>query len=178
MSVAVVACAMLVACGKDEEVPEGTQVTFDGKSWMATDVLGEQGYDNMMMMGAFQNYESETTPWTQGYIPTTVSSVEFADGNHYYFFYVENDEDFLEYNNNIYARWQPETFTESITAIDLTALTLDAEMNGTMYDMAEYVNNEKDVTAKMKITCSNAKWEDVTDAKGMKMNKNMNLFQK
>ncbi len=176
MAIALTACGLFVACGdkneEEEQVKDGIAVAFgEDTSWDAQDILGDQSYVaqyNVMQLGAFKDYDDAEAPYTQGYLAPAVGTyTHVAQQDYYYMFYFENENDYTVYNGNNYPKWQARTFNEDITAIDLTAMTISGNCNGTLYNLTDYMNEvttEKDLV----VTMTNAAWEDVSKARGFK----------
>lgn len=144
-------------------VQNGVNVAFDATQWKAGDVLGID-YSNygVVQFQAFKNYESTVEPSVQGYLPSTVGTQTHASNQDYYFlFYYENDNDETEMNGEKYPNWQPTqgAFTETITAIDLTALTVTGVAQGPMFYLPDYLNNVE-TTKQLTVNISNAQWEE------------------
>ena len=176
MVCALAACSLFVACGDEEETEkDGIKVAFGEESWEAADVLGVDysSQAGVVKLGAYQDYESTTTPYVQGYVPNTPSTVAYNRENYYYMFYYENDDDYTPGVNRSgqtvnYPNWQPYSFNEEITAIDLTALTISGNCTGTLYSYPEAVaaQSVENATKKdLNVTINNATWENA--AKGM-----------
>jgi hypothetical protein len=172
MVCALAACSLFVACGDEEETEkDGIKVAFGEESWKAADILGVDysTVAGVVQLGAFKDLESTTTPYVQGYVPHTPSTVTYnAANNYYYMFYYENDNDYTPGINRSgdtvnYPNWQPYSFTEEITAIDLTALTISGNCSGTLYSYPEAVaaNSVENATKKdLSVTINNATWEN------------------
>lgn len=188
LGLAFVACSLFVACGDDPEeetVKDGIAVTFDTDAWEAADILGtDYSTIHYLELGAFKNYDSETTPWVQGYIPSEVADIVWpgssqASPDYHYMFYYENDNDYTAYNNSNYPNWQPTAndFHETITAIDLTALTLSGTCTGSMRYFPDILNGSETPTTKaLTVNINNATWEAVTpSSKGRVMKAMGNL---
>lgn len=157
----------------------GVNVTFDNVNWKAADILGDDySAYGLLQIQAFKNYDSEVEPSIQGYMPSTIGSQTYVSNNdNYYVFYYENDNDVTEMNGNEYPNWQPKqgAFTETVTDIDLNALTISGVAQGTMFYLPDYLNQ---VTTEKQMTANfvSAQWESVSKGKNMK--KMGNLFTK
>ena len=155
-------------------VAKGVNVVFDANTWKAADILGaDYSTYGLVQFQAFKNYDSAVEPSVQGYIPSTVGTQTHMNNNDYYFlFYYENDNDVTEMSGNQYPNWQPTQgeFTESITAIDLTALTVSGIAQGPMFYLPDYLN-EIETVKQMTVNINAAQWENV--GKGGKTMKQM-----
>ena len=162
---------VFTACGDDEEetVKDGIAVSFGSTAWDANDILGDPTVaTNLMGLGAYKDFDDADAPYTQGFIAPAVAVNTFSGTNDddHYFFYFENEENY--YGDTQYPLWQPKKgMTTTITAIDLTALTLSGNVAGTMFNMADAVeagssDAESVATNDLNITITNANWEDAT----------------
>lgn len=125
-------------------VAQGATVSVNGAvnaSWKAKDILGtDYSSYGLIQYGAFKNYDSSSEPYAQGYIPCTVGTVNFDGQNYNYMFYYENEDDVTMVDEDMYPNWQPKggEFTETISAIDLTANTVSGNVHGTLFHFPEY----------------------------------------
>ncbi len=153
---------------------DGVKVTFGTESWRAADILGEEYASyGLLELGCFVNYESSTAPYTQGYFKNSTGTTSHAQGDYYYHFYYENENDYTTDSDGSLTgqagatlpNWQPSAgFAENVTAIDLTALTITATASGTMFHLPEYINGQQ-ITKDLSINVKNAAWE-VAGSKG------------
>jgi len=142
-AVAFVAAAMFVSCGKTEE---GTvSVKFNKEQWTAGEVLGNQ-VESLLGLEAYEtNFEGrKDCEFVQGTLGTTPGNY-----NNYVFWYFENYDD-VDSNEN--ANWGVDSHSQEITAIDLVAHTIDAEVEETL-------KQEGKDNANLKITMNNAEWK-------------------
>ena len=154
-------------------VEDGVKVSFGTTAWDAVDVLGSEiSSYALLQLGAFQDYESSVLPYVQGYVPNSVRSATHAQGDYYYFFYYENDNDFtIDTDGSLSGtpnaelpNWQPRAgFTENVTAIDLTAMTITATANGTLFYLPDAVN-QTTTEKNLSIAFNNAAWEATSKA--------------
>lgn len=145
-------------------VAKGVNVALDATTWKAADILGaDYSSSGLVQLQAFKNYESAVEPSVQGYMPSVVSTQTYMTNNDYYFFfYYENDNDYTEMNGNQYPNWQPtqQQFKETVTAIDLTALTVSGVAEGPMFYLPDYLNQIETVK-QLTINFNDAQWENV-----------------
>lgn len=144
---AAIAGSLFVACGDDEEeengggVAEGIKVTFKDSTW--TGNVNECSYnaDNNLVHFAAAEAAEDFPMFDEGFLSSeagTVSESAGANGSfaqsstHTWVEYYENTS--LSDGTNYYGDWWAEQATTTITSIDLTALTVSAKMNGTMFD--------------------------------------------
>lgn len=145
MGLALMACTLTVACGDKNEdtttVAEGINVTFDGDSWTAAvndcAYLSQYGaitFDGAEVDGQYPKFSEGFYATEVGSVTETASNGQFTSTNTHA--WVEYYEDSYLYDNqgNNYGDWWAEQATTNIVAVDLTALTVSAEMNGTMFD--------------------------------------------
>ncbi len=166
MGIAVLACGMFTSCfGDDEEVKDGIKVTFDDNSWDATTILGADlsTVYSAVYLDAYKNADKINQPSVNGFVPSAPGQTTFNPGTKdempFVFWYRENDNDVDEDGDE---NWQPQNFTENITAIDLTALTLSGEATGAM----KHTTNGK--TGVLTINFNNAQWAVASSEKAMK----------
>lgn len=152
MGIALMACSLtMVSCSKDEEnetVAEGINVTFDGESWTAAASRNSYvaSYDMIDIFAGKTSIEDfpifdecivASTP--AGTYNSTAAENNGAaaqlDGIHNYVEYYE--ERALSDGQNSFGDWWAKQATTEITAVDLTALTISAKMNGTMFSAWE-----------------------------------------
>lgn len=163
---------VFTSCGDKEEnnTKDGIAVSFGSTAWDAKDILGES-YTGIMQLGAFKDYDDANAPYSQGYLVPAIGDVTYTANNddYHYFFYYENEDNFITMNGNEYPVWQPRAgMKTTISAIDLTALTLSGAVEGTMFNLEEAIeqNSSEGVTENtLTITMSNANWE-VISSKG------------
>lgn len=156
---------------------DGVKVTFGTTSWNATDILGKEiASYGLLQFGCYANYESSTAPSTMGYFKSSTGTTSHAQGDYYYHFYYENDDDYTVDNDGSLSgnagaelpNWQPRPgFAETVTAIDLTAMTLTATANGTLFNLPQYMNGQE-VTKDLSINVKNATWESASKGKVFK----------
>ena len=153
MGVALLACSMvMVSCKKDDDkdggssITEGINVTFDGQNWTAAenDCGYYSGAGAIVLSGA-QNegqyfpsfgealYATATGSWTE----STTDGSFAQDATHVYCEYYEETALTNQAQTVIYGDWWALQATTEITNIDLTALTVSAKANGTMFNAAE-----------------------------------------
>lgn len=152
MGVALLACSMImVSCKKDENedstVAEGINVTFDGQSWTAaesscgyTAAYGGIQFNGAQVSGEdfpqFDEfiYATETGSWTEASAAQGLPNFAESATHGWVEYYKEM---YITANGYYYGDWWAYDATTEITAVDLTALTASAKMNGTMFDVAE-----------------------------------------
>jgi hypothetical protein len=146
MGLAMMASALFVACGDDEEetdtVAEGIKVTFKNTTWNGNVNQSSYNADYNLVHFAAAEAAQELPMFDEGFLSSeagTVTESAGANGS----FGQESTHNWVEYyentyltdnNNNYYGDWWAEQATTTITSIDLTALTVSAKMNGTMFD--------------------------------------------
>lgn len=145
MGLAMMASALFVACGDDEEetdtVAEGIKVTFKNTTWNGN--VNESSYsaDHNLVHFAAAEAAEDFPMFDEGFLSSEAGTVtesagaqgSFAQGStHTWVEYYENTS--LYDGTNYYGDWWAEQATTTITSIDLTALTVSAKMNGTMFD--------------------------------------------
>jgi len=142
-AVALVAAAMFTSCKKAEE--NSLTVKFNKNQWTAGEVLGNHD-DNRLGLEAYEtSFEGRTDcEFVQGIMGTTP-----GENNSYKFWYYENYND-VDSNEN--ANWGVFDQHQEITAIDLAAHTIDAEVEETL-------KQEGKDDASLKITMKNAEWK-------------------
>lgn len=141
-AVACVAAAMFVSCGGKTE--EGTvSVKFNKEQWTAGEVLGNQ-VENVLGMEA---YENSVTDHACAFVYGTLGT-EPGTYNNYVFSYMENYDDV---DAEGYPNWGVDSHNQEISAIDLAAHTIDAEI-------IETLKQEGKDNADLKITMNNATW--------------------
>lgn len=151
MGVALLACSMImVSCKKDENsdnggstVADGINVTFDGTSWVGT-VNNSASYGTALQ---FSGKTAENYPMYDEVIMTVEpgTSTATADpnnqgslgGDYAWVEYYQRTTLTNQNQTNYYGDWWGDQVNTEITAVDLTALTASAKMNGTMFDAAE-----------------------------------------
>ena len=166
LAAALVSCTMFVSCGDNDEYGK-VSVAFGEESWNAKQVYAEVADNNLLEIGAYENYENDNKANIEGYVPNAVLSTTYSADNYYRLFYLENADDYTEINGGFFPNWQPKPgFAEAITAIDLTELTLSGTANGIMYRL----NDEQNV-ANMMVTIDNIQWASwpTNDAKSRKV---------
>lgn len=147
-ALAAIAGSLFVACGDDEEeengggVAEGIQVTFKDSTW--TGNVNECSYNadhNLVQFAAAENAE-DFPMFDEGFLSSEAGTVtesagaqgSFAQGStHGWVEYYESTS-LQDASGYYYGDWWAEQATTTITSIDLTALTVSAKMNGTMFD--------------------------------------------
>ncbi len=160
MSMALVASALMVACGdKDDEntdttptpepptIAEGFNVTFDGNAWTPTTqniraseqyqamlIMGYTG-DNQMPMVDMMTYqygvsEGSGTASEQGYTGDNDAIYSLDYYDQGALFSVDSETGETSY----YGDWWIKEGTFSVTAFDATNLTMTATCNATMFD--------------------------------------------
>lgn len=180
MGVALLACSMImVSCKKDENednnntIADGINVTFDGQSWTAAAVQGSYNanYNMIDIFGgktSTQEFpifdECIEASATAGTYNSTASENDGQaaklDGIHNWVEYYETTS--LTDGQNSYGDWWAKQATTEITSVDLTALTISAKMNGTMFSAWEAyteagggVGMDGASTAPYSVTCGN-----------------------
>lgn len=150
-AVAFVAAAMFTSCNKPEE--NALTVKFNKEQWVAGEVLGNQ-VANVLGMEAYEtNYSDRECASVYGTLGT-----EPGTYNNYVFYYTANADDV---DTAGYPNWGVDSHNQEITAIDLAAHTIDAEVAETLKQGEE--------TADLKITMNNTQWTVDTNVyvKGM-----------
>lgn len=140
-AVALVAGAMFTSCNKAED--NALTVKFNKESWVAGEVLGNQ-VGSILGMEAYEtNFEDRDCASVWGTLGT-----EEGTYNNYVFYYAENADD-VDADGN--ANWTVDSHSQEVTAIDLAAHTVDAEV-------VETLKQDGQDDADLKITMKNAEW--------------------
>jgi hypothetical protein len=84
--------------------------------------------------------------------------------SYYVWFYVNNDDDYFQYNGNEYPINQGCTATTTISALDVTANTVSMNVAATTFDGPAYVESQGTsvVTTDLTIDANNVKWTVMT----------------
>lgn len=168
-AIAIAACSLFVACGDDDDdelvVENNIGVNFGGKEWLAQEILGDdysQSY-GQIGLGVYKDYEDEDAPYTEGYCKSTVSHEVWNGTTDNYMAYAQSEEDVTETEDFYFLNWQPVSFDENITAIDLDGCTFTGVFSGILYNFPEAMEPDAtmaDVTKKdITLTINNATWE-------------------
>lgn len=139
-AVAFVAAAMFVSCGKTEK--DALTVKFDKEQWVAGEVLGNQVGEVLGMEAYETNFNDRECASVYGTLGTTAGTY-----NNYLFYYTANADDV---DAEGYPNWGVDSHSQEITAIDLAAHTIDAEVVETL--------KKGEDNADLKITMNNAMW--------------------
>ena len=150
MGVALMACSLMVACGKDEPEPtpeeqiaDGMNVTFGEDSWAAGDLQCGyyESYGAILFAGSkvensMPMFNSIVYATTTGTYTATAGADGFLpdDADIYVCEYYQRTG--LTDGTNNYGDWWAAEVTLNIKAVDLTALTVTAVFEGTMLDAA------------------------------------------
>lgn len=183
MGIALVACSLMVACGKDDpeenndttpDTPTSVaKVNFNGTEWNATDILVDFSYADQYGIYSWQILNGNTAddPFTFGYTGTQAGRTYELDGQSqgveslYYFMYVENDDDYFEATNSQgqvqdYPRKQPYTTVSNLIAFDVTAKTTSLTVNAQLYDYPTYDQTGQLELLPMTVTLTDATWAE------------------
>lgn len=184
-AVALVAGCMFTACGEKENNGENnggnnggneptpkTVFTFDGTEYAVAEFTIDPTYEQYGLNYAFLQTSGDNYAW--GFLPTqvgtTTTSGYESQGLGYGLLYAANDNDvYTDATGELggeagaqYANWQKEEVSKiNITAIDLNAHTMSAEIAEKLYNLTDYLNgvdNIKDLTA----TFVNSTWTVVS----------------
>lgn len=149
MGVALLACSMvMVSCKKDDDkessnIPDGIKVTFDGTTWNGN-INGCASYGTALQFsaaeteGEFPMYDEAIQTTEVGSNHATANTTNGGLDNQTYAWVEYYQSTYLvDGSNNYYGDWWGAEVNTEITAIDLTALTVSAKMNGTMFSAAE-----------------------------------------
>lgn len=149
MGVALLACSMImVSCKKDDDkessnIPDGIKVTFDGTTWNGN-INGCASYGTALQFsaaeteGEFPMYDEAIQTTEVGSNHATANTTNGGLDNQTYAWVEYYQSTYLvDGNDNYYGDWWGAEVNTEITAIDLTALTVSAKMNGTMFSAAE-----------------------------------------
>ena len=160
MGIAMMACSLMVACGDKNEgenndttpvnppapsIADGINVTFNGTSWTAAvnNCLYYAQYEATQFSGAqtedaypiFDEIIYANAVGTTTEVPTS-QMAQFSNQTHLWVEYYENM--YLQDNNgDTYGDWWAAEATTDIKAIDLTALTVTAVLEGTFFSAYE-----------------------------------------
>ncbi len=152
MGIALLGCSMLVACGNDEEetkIPDGATVKFDGQTY-DENAFATKSYSYFANYGAIsaalhagtamQNIEDFCPGFEMGVASTETGTLtgecnaegKFPESKIAYCEFYKNTV--LKSNDAYYGDFWAKTVNMELKAIDLTALTYTATLNGTMFD--------------------------------------------
>lgn len=159
---------------------DGIKVLFNNStSWDATTFAVSDeylDYDGSLYHLVCKNYDAiETEPLVSGYAASEVGTTEDPDCEVCMFFYQANINDVFNYNDTDYPMWQPYSFSQNITAIDLNAHTLSSVVNAEVFNGEAYISSGgTDMTpVPLVVTYKNATWEVLSLSKGMAKGKNV-----
>lgn len=159
------------------EEASGVKVTFGTETWKATTILGKD-YSSMgyLELGAYKDYDRDDTPSINGYTGVNPGNYTHNQGDYYYFFYFEFDDQYYVDTEGRFGEagkeypvWQPGTgtFHTNITAIDLNARTITATAEGNPFNIESLAQTgTQDDTRNLSIVFKNASWESA-DSKGL-----------
>lgn len=149
MGVALLACSMvMVSCKKDDDkessnIPDGIKVTFNGTTWNGN-INNCASYGTALQFSAaetegdFPVYDEAIKTTEVGTNHATANTTNGGlDNQTYAWVEYYQRTSLVDGNDNHYGDWWGAEVNTEITAIDLTALTVSAKMNGTMFDAAE-----------------------------------------
>ena len=177
MGVALLACSMImVSCKKDEdENASGVTVKFGNTAeWNTENIYWEQMHYTSGEEAPFFSWQVEkgntaADPMTWGMTGneanTYSGNYQSQDNSSYYvWFYVNNDDDYFQYNGNEYPVNQGCTATTTISALDVTANTVSMNVAATTFDGPAYVESQGTnvVTTDLTINANNVKWTVMT----------------
>ena len=149
MGVALLACSMvMVSCKKDDDkessnIPDVIKVTFDGTTWNGN-INNCASYGTALQFSAAET-EGDYPMYDEAIKTTEVGSNHATanttngglDNQTYAWVEYYQETALVDGNDNYYGDWWGAEVNTEITAIDLTALTVSAKMNGTMFSAAE-----------------------------------------
>ncbi len=131
---------------------EHATVTFgQNTTWEAT-FVGAGTYNNSFIVRLYKDQSANNQPSVYMVSGKTVGTIsyEYVEGqgsNGYSLFYFNYNNDYTEYNGNNYPTWQTDSYTQTITAIDMNAQTFTFTSTGAVYNLADYLNDTDNTQA-------------------------------
>lgn len=122
-------------------VPDHMTVTFNETTWTPTTWIAGM-YQTRFIMQLHKQYQAADQPLIQITSGTTVGTFEAASGNHYGWLYYNVPGESAEYEGNTYAKWQCESFLQTITEIDMNTTYMVFTAEGEVYDLGAYANGD------------------------------------
>lgn len=185
MSMALVASALMVACGDKNENNEDTTpstpvtpttvktVNFDGSEWTAAGIYMEDYSSYGLYYWSVEGGSNTTDPMTFGYSGNNAGRTYELDNQssgtagYYYWMYLRNDDDYTEAmasdsTMKEYPNWQPYTAINNFQAFDANAKTVTMTVNAQVFDLAAY-NQGEQIIKQLTVTLKDAAWEEVAE---------------
>lgn len=153
--------------------PDGLKITFNGANWMAADIQAvdhsDENYLTLIIEKTAGCSSQQSDTYLQGFMESVVcenATYESTTGDCLSYYdpsYIYTDNDGILGNAGAqYWGWNAykQSFVETITAIDLNALTMSATFTEDIFDIVDYINagglpdNMYQLTGTMK----NASW--------------------
>lgn len=160
LSVAFISAGM-IACGDDKEEGDNPQPhggnTYtinmgNGTTWVANSVDAiDYTEENYITLYGYKTAEGQEGAYVFGWLESVPGSYDYASTDGDCMNYRDPD-DIFEYGGSYYYNFigDDENFTETITAIDLTALTIDGNWNQPWCTCQEYVDNDFEMPTNLK----------------------------
>ncbi len=159
--------------GGGQTTPDGTTITFNGATWVAANLLAadhtEDNYVTFLIEKTENCSSQQSDTWLQGFMESVVcenATYESTTGDcmSYYdpsYIYTDNDGVIGDAGGQ-YWGWNAykQSFVETITAVDLNALTMSATFTEDVFDIVDYINagGLPDNLYQLKGTLNNAHW--------------------
>ena len=153
------------------KVTTHADVTFGTNTTWAATFVGAGTYNNQFIIRLYKDQTSTTQPSVYMVSGKTVGTIayEYIEGqgsNGYSLFYFNYDDDYTTYNGNTYPTWQTETYSQTITAIDMNAQTFTFTSTGSVWSLADYVaGNTENPTVNALNTDVESPWETINFSK-------------
>lgn len=148
------------------KVTTHADVTFGTNTTWAATFVGAGTYNNNFIVRLYKDQTSTTQPSVYMVSGKTVGTIEYVQGNGYNCFYFNYDEDYTTYNGSTYPTWQTETYSQTITAIDMNAQTFTFTSTGSVWSLADYAaGNTENPTVNALNTDVMSPWETIEFSK-------------
>ena len=90
--------------------------------------------------------------------------VSGQQSNGFNLFYFNYNDDYTAYNGNNYPTWQTESYSQTITAIDMNAQTFTFTSEGAVYNLADYLASQTE-NVKTLNTDVSGEWQTINFSK-------------
>ena len=147
-------------------VPDHANVSYANTDWVASTIgCGTSGSSFITLL--YQDYQNRaTTPHVYINGGKTTGEFVMSNSNNYGWFYFNYEEDFTLDEGEEYPTWQPASFTQNITAIDMNAHTFTFTAEGSVFNLAEYnedtTENHTNTTINTLAVDVKGEWQAVT----------------
>ena len=146
-------------------------VTFGtNTNWDAT-FVGAGTYGNSFIVRLYKDQTSSNQPSVYMVSGKTVGTVAYEyiegeGGNGYNCFYFNYDEDYTTLDGQTYPTWQTDSYSQTITAIDMNAQTFTFTSTGSVWSLADYAaGNTQNPTTNALNTDVSSPWETIQFSK-------------